>query len=144
MEEAKAYARAVKADDAEVPTHLWDNWVSAPEIPKEQRDMALTGFWRLGYRWFWQGLVKDCSAFGMQEHGKVWKEEGSRQDGNGVLTELGKDLRAISSMLWHASHTTWFKFNAGSCLVHFRFPERYQKEARDGVKAFFKKSGPTT
>ncbi len=69
--------------------------------------------------------MKDCSAFVMQEHCKAWKEEGSRQDVNGVLTELGKDLRAISSMLWYASHTTWFEFNAGSRLVHFRFPERY-------------------
>ncbi len=49
VEEAKAHARAVKANDAEVPTHLWDNWVSAPEIPKEQRDMALTRFRRLGF-----------------------------------------------------------------------------------------------
>jgi hypothetical protein len=38
----------------------------------------------------------------------------------------------------------WFKFNAGSQLVHFRFPKRYRKEAWDGVKSFFEWLGPTT
>jgi hypothetical protein len=28
IEEAKSFAKAVKADDAEVPTHLWNNQVS--------------------------------------------------------------------------------------------------------------------
>jgi hypothetical protein len=47
-------------------------------------------------------------------------------------------------MLWHLTHTSWFEFNTGSRLVHFCFPERYRKEAWDGVKTFFERPGPTT
>jgi hypothetical protein len=143
VEEAKAYARAVKADDAEVPTHLRDDRISAPEIPKEQQDRALAGLRKLGFQWFWRVLMKDCAAFVRKRHGEHWREGGRRQDGKGPLTELGKDLRAIASMLWHANHTTWFEFNTGSWLVHFRFPEKYRREARDGVKAFFERPGLT-
>jgi hypothetical protein len=52
VEEAKAYARAVKADDAEVPTHLWDDRVNATDVPKRQKVKALSGFRKLGFRWF--------------------------------------------------------------------------------------------
>ncbi len=68
-------------------------------------------------------------------HGKAWKGNGVRRDGAGNLTELGKDLAAITGMLWHASHTSWFEFNAGSRLVHIRFPLRYRKEARESREA---------
>ena len=142
--EAKAYARAVKADDAEIPTHLWDDRVNAPSVSKRQKGKALSGFRKLGFRWFRRGLVEDCSKFMRSEHGKDWKERGARRDATGKLTELGRDLAAIAGMLWHAGHTTWFEFNAGSRLVHFRFPPRYRKEARDGVRPFFERPGPTT
>jgi hypothetical protein len=78
------------------------------------------------------------------EHGKDWRESGIRREASGKLLELAKDLAAITGMLWHAGHTTWFEFNAGSRLVHFRFPERYRREARDGVRPFFERPGPTT
>ena len=44
IEEAKEYARAAKADNAEVPTHLWDDQVAASDVPKGQKDQALSGF----------------------------------------------------------------------------------------------------
>ena len=63
--------------------------------------------------------------------------------GGNALTELGRDQQAISSMLWHASHTTWFEFHAGSRLLHLRLPIRYRPMARDGVPVFFESSGLT-
>ncbi len=99
LEEAKAYARAVKADDAEVPMHLWDNRVNATDVPKRQKVKALSGFRKLGFRWFRRGLVWDCFEFMRSEHGKDWRESGIRREA--------------------AGHTTWFEFNAGSQLVHF-------------------------
>ena len=47
-------------------------------------------------------------------------------------------------MLWHSTHSNWFKFNAGSRLVHFCFSEGYQKEAQDGVKIFFEQPSPAS
>ncbi len=139
----KAFTKAVKADDVEVPTHLWNDQVSTAGVPKERRDRALTRFRKLGFQLFQKGLVKDCCAFLSQTHGKNWMEK-RQQDGEGALTELGRDQRTISSMLWHSSHMSWLEFNTGSRLVHFRFPERYRWEAWNGVWAFFEKPGPTT
>ncbi len=39
--EAKAYAKAVKADDATVPTHLWNERVIAPGIASSVRDQEI-------------------------------------------------------------------------------------------------------
>jgi hypothetical protein len=47
-------------------------------------------------------------------------------------------------MLWHTTHTNWFKFHAGSRLVHLRFPIQYRTMARDGVLVWFEKPGPAT
>jgi hypothetical protein len=43
IEEAKAFAKAVKADDAEIPKHLWNNLIMMGPAPKEQ-GAALAGF----------------------------------------------------------------------------------------------------
>jgi hypothetical protein len=51
----------------------------------------------------------------------------------------------MANLLWHSTHTSsWFEYNAGLHPVCFRFLERYHKEARDRVRPFFKKPGPTT
>ena len=50
----------------------------------------------------------------------------------------------IAGILWHATHTNWFEFHAGSRLVHLRFPIRYRKMARDGVPVFFERPRPTS
>ncbi len=54
---AKAFAKAIKADNVEVPVHLFNDSVRTPGIKDAQRDVALNMFWRLGDRWFLKGLV---------------------------------------------------------------------------------------
>jgi hypothetical protein len=72
IEEAKEFAKAVKADNAKIPVHLWNDRVKAPGISKEKRDAALTGFRKLGLRLFLHGLVKDCAAHMKEAHGPDW------------------------------------------------------------------------
>jgi hypothetical protein len=36
IKEAKEFAKAVKADDAEIPVHLWNDRVKAPGTSKEK------------------------------------------------------------------------------------------------------------
>ncbi len=48
--EAKAFAKAVKADDAEVPVYLWNNRIKTPSsITEAQRDKALDILRELGH-----------------------------------------------------------------------------------------------
>jgi hypothetical protein len=42
--QAKAFAKAVKLDEANVPAYLWNNWVRAPGTTIERRDWALDVF----------------------------------------------------------------------------------------------------
>ncbi len=63
IEEAKAFAKVVKADDAEVPTHRWNDQVSMTRMANKQRDKALTEFQKLVFQLFRQGLMRDCCAF---------------------------------------------------------------------------------
>jgi len=72
IEEAKDYAKAVKADDVDIPVHLWNDRVKAPGISKEKQDAALTGFRKLGLRLFLRGLVKDSVAHMKEAHGPEW------------------------------------------------------------------------
>jgi len=144
VEESKDFARVVKADDAEIPIHLWNDRVKAPVISKKRRYKALVvGLRKLGFRRFRNVLLRDCSAYLASAYGADWERKPRRKRG-GERTKLDRDKGAITIMMWHSTHTNWFKFNTGSRLVHFRFPERYWKEARDGVKVFFERPGPTT
>jgi len=141
--EAKEFAKAVRADDAEVPKYLWNDRVRCPpDVTKAQRDIALEAFRKLGHRWFLRGLVRDCLAYVHTTHGTMWEKP--RRSKDGELTKLSKDREAITSILWHSVNTSWFDCHAGSTLVHFRFPPRYREMARDGVEVFFEKPGPTT
>ena len=70
VDEAKAYAKAVKADDMEVPLHLWNKRIRSPGVTREKRDAALTAFRKLGHRWFLRGLTRDCSVYMWRTHGK--------------------------------------------------------------------------
>ena len=83
----------MKADDADIPTYLWNDRVKAPGISKEKRDVALTGFRKLGLRVFLRGLVKDCVAHMKKAHGAGWMGK-PRQHRDGGLTELGRDQSA--------------------------------------------------
>ena len=142
IREAKAFAKAVKADDAQVPSHLWNDRVPC-SAGVEARDGALDAFrsmwWHKGYM---RGLRRDCFDYMCQEHGEEWSTSRRRVDGK--MTAVGRDQHAISNLIWHATHTNWFEYQAGSRLVHFRFPPRYQRMARDGVPIFFETPGPTS
>ncbi len=116
VEELKAFAKTVKADDAEVPVHLLNDRVKA------------VGLRKLKSRWFRKGLLRDCLTYLASAYGADW-EKRPRQGKGGGRTKLDRDQEAITSMLWHSTPTTWFEFNAGSRLVHFCFPEQYRKEA---------------
>jgi hypothetical protein len=44
VDEAKAYAKAIKADDAEVPLHLWSERTRAPGVTQAKGDAVLMAF----------------------------------------------------------------------------------------------------
>jgi hypothetical protein len=140
--DAKAYAKAVKADDAGVPVELWNDRISLLGIRSEAMvaalgafrelghsdleilgviGVALVAFRKLGWRWYMKVLLRDSVRFMREQHGVDWsiKPRVAREGS----TELGRDQEAIIGILWHATRTDWFEYPAGSKVVHFRFPK---------------------
>jgi len=142
VDEAKAYAKAVKADDAGIPVQLWNDRISFAGVGSEVMGVALTALRKLGWLWFMKSLLRDCIRFMKERHGADWARR--LRKGREGITELGRDQTAIMSLLWYSAQTDWFEYTAGSRLAHFRFPTRYQKLARDGVPIYFELPGPTT
>ena len=141
IKEAKEFAKAVKADDAEVPVYLWNERIKS-SANEEDRDRALAGFRKFGLSLFIKALRRDAVQYLRDTYGD-WMGA-KRKNNDGTLTSLGKDLRGISHMLQHTTHTNWFEYLAGSRIIHFRFPLKYRDMARDGVPVFFEKEGPST
>ncbi len=139
--QAKAFAKAVKANDADVPIYLWNNRVRASGVSKDWRDAALkVVLWKFCLRCWLRSLMEDCLAYVRRTYGSTWG--GTCHTKEGHLTWLGRDLQALSGVLWHAAHTSWFEYTAGSRLVHICFPAHYQGMARDRVRVFFECPGP--
>lgn len=143
IEDAAIGKKAVRADDAEVPVHLWNSRIPESDRVKDGHQ-ALNGFRSFGLQLFRRALYLDCMEYLDTEYGSDWRsklESGQLKlkSSSGKLTELGRELDAVRGILWHANETNWFEYLSGSRLHHFRFPIRYRKEARDGTEIFFEK-----
>ena len=138
VKEEHDLAKAVKSDDAEVPTHMWDSRVcrGAPTSKQEAKLAVMRDFFMCIYR---RRLWRDCRKFLSDRYGKNWYA--MRRKGH---QNLKADLAAMQDILWRVSGNTWFEYPAGSRLLFFRFPAKYRMEARDGVPPYFTKEGPTS
>ncbi len=72
VEEAKAFAKAVMAEDAKILMHLWNNHVNVPGLPNGCRDKALHTVQQLGFRFFKTSLLTDCCKYMARTHGLGW------------------------------------------------------------------------
>ena len=89
IKEAKEFAKAVKADDAEVPVYLWNERIKS-SANKEDRDRALTGFRKFGLSLFIKALRRDAIQYLRDTYGD-WM--GAKQRGRimmGLLPHWAK------------------------------------------------------
>ncbi len=141
--QAKTFSKAVKADDADVPSYLWNDRIRAPGVEDGRRDWALDILRKVHQRRFLKCLVQDCIQYMHEkDNGSIWGK--ARRTRDGELTQLGKDCAAILGILWHSFHTSWFEYHADSHLIHSQFPPRHWEMARDGMPVYFERPGPTT
>ena len=129
--------------------HLWDEKVFEPNYVKdlkpsteEQKLAAVATLRRWGLRIYWKNLLKDCLDRLRTKFGTDWYTKPRSR--NGKSTPVQVEVHALSNVMWHATEADWFEYNRGSQLHYFRFPPIYQKIARDGVRVFFEKKGPTS
>jgi hypothetical protein len=128
-------AKAVKADDAEVPVHLWDDRIMRRTASLEE-GKALTTLRLFALRLYRRRLLKDCLEDLKSRHGSTWV-------GNQTSAKVVVDVAAMREIVWRAANNDWFEYPMGSRLQYFRFPIKYQILARDGVPTFFLQPGPS-
>ncbi len=147
LADAKDQQKAAKADDAEVPVHIWNDVIKEGATARDDRcdsciDYAVSVLREWGLKRFWRRLYDDCIQRLRQNYGRDWFNLPRKEGGN--LTKLGVEIKALSDIMWYATECSWFEYKSGSALHYFRFPLFYQGIARDGVPVFFEKDGPET
>jgi hypothetical protein len=130
-------AKAVKADDAEVPVHLWNQFVARRETVDQATTKALETIRCFALRYYRRKLTRDCTKYLRTMHGQGWNAQKRRGKGN-----IDHDANAMKEIVWRAANNSWFEYPAGSRVHFFRFPRKYLKLARDGVPIFYKSAGP--
>ena len=139
--EVAAYAKATKADDAEVPVHLWDNRVWAlgwhnehvlaafkarMALPLDTLRMFLLRAW-------WRRLYRDYTNFMAREHGSDWLR----------MASASEDRKAGRECLHRACQADWWEWKAGSRLFFWRWGKAHRLAARDGYEVFVDGKLPT-
>ena len=56
-----------------------------------------------------------------------------------VKAELIKDIKVGGNALGRLAGSSWWSWDAGSTLLFWRWPKRYQKSIRDGTPVFIHK-----
>lgn len=146
---AKNNMKAAKADDAEVPVHVWnDALLRGVQLKSgtspEDVDRAANVLREWWLKRFWRKLYDACLTR-LRKHStdeSHWTVKPRVK--NGQATDLGMEIHALNAVLWHSTQGNWFEYKSGSALHYFRFPVFYQDIAKDGVPVFFEKEGPRT
>lgn len=106
--------RAVKSDKAEVKKEWWDEQVFGKAPSEEEASAADALRKSLLLRWS-RNVMEVCSKYMRDKQGDKWfgtedrPMKPLRNDG-GELTELGKDLEAVSDIMWRAFNSDWFDY----------------------------------
>ena len=151
VKEQHDLAKAVKSDDAAVPIHLWNEkikqgiqmnliWTSPrfSDCKEQVFEWALKSIRSFLLRQYRRRLYLDCIKELHTKMGRNWFE--MRRKGH---DKLNVQLNAMRDILWRACENDWFEYPAGSRLLYWRWPKKYQKQARDGVPVYFLEEGPT-
>jgi hypothetical protein len=130
----EAHRQAVKADDAEVPIHLWNNRIWRKKLHSEK---ALHGFRerftgrcpldaiRCGLLRYWRKLVR--SSFQLYLDTTYGRHRTEPKEGN-----LARDLEQGRDCLDKAGAADWWEWKGGSTLFFWRWAPEFQAFARDG------------
>ena len=133
-------AKAVKSDDAEVPIHLWDKRIcrGKPTTTQVEKLAILRDFILQLYR---RRTYLELKSFLRRKHGPSWFEPITKVNPNNK--ERSRDRAAARDLLWRVCNNDWFEYPYGSRLFYNRYPTKYRREARDGVKVYFTGPAPT-
>jgi len=131
--------KAVKADDAKIPVHWWDNKVrealklSRDKVADDRLSWCLDRI-RQATLYFWKRKV--ASSFWLW-----WARDKHLRSSKG-LPPRHECLEPGLHALHHSVDASWFDWDRGSAPFFWRFPAHWQAEARDGLRPRFVSDPP--
>jgi hypothetical protein len=140
-----AYRLAVKADDALVPTHLWDDRIWRVEMHMEsQREAFVVRYSRCPLATLrgallchWRTMIRRSFLdYLVLTYGTQW------MDCAATLPALIEDLQYGRDCLVNASDSDWWEWKGGSSLIFWRWPAEFRAMARAGHPVWVKSSLP--
>jgi len=137
-QELKQMQVATKADDSEVPVHIWDHRI-LPNQDQAVRGPILNALRGFALRWWCKHTRRDflrwfkewyptCLTDLALSLPKVLRHRKARID-----WECGRDCIRRSTL------ASWWEWDAGSRPFHWHWPEEYQVIIRDGLRPWFHK-----
>jgi len=135
--EAKRIQAATKADDADIPVHLWDQRI-LPDTEQAVRGPVLDKIRSFCLRWWRRQVLRGFLTWfkssypstvinGQLNIKQILRTASARRD-----LECGRDC------IWRCSGASWWEWDVGSRPFHWRWPKEYQELIRDGLKPWFK------
>ncbi len=102
--------KAAKADDAEVPVHLWNDVIKEGATLRKDRcdcdgcvDHAVSVLRELGLKRFWKRLYDDCIQRLRENYGREWFYFYLPRMKGGTPTSVGIEVQALSNIMWHST-----------------------------------------
>ena len=130
---------SVKADDAAVPTSLWNRklFLHPTKYIPEKHDRILENLReKFDLRWYRKHLMQSFSRYMQSKHGIDWAiklSDAIKQYIHGnTKSEIILDGNVGADTVGRAVNADWWNWSDGSTLLFWRWPEEVRLEARDG------------
>jgi len=123
-------AKAVKSDDAKVPTMLWDIRTGLFKEKDHQRMPRVMRACNLLRRKMWGRWMRNIyRSYLRYRRGELMRR--------GLSTLPDGELDAAREALMYAAHSDWWEWHEGSSIFFWRWPKAWEEEIRDGLAPFF-------
>ncbi len=140
--EQKKNLGATKADDAEIPFHLWNDRILSPHsyLTLEQENTALTNIRTFALRWWRRRITKEFLTWFQSEYLIFFQRLEVRE----ILQykRAWKDWQAGQDCIRCCANSSWWEWDLGSHPLHWRWHQDYQLLIRDGVLPWFLSKPP--
>jgi len=146
LDKERAYKRmqaATKADDAEVPTELWDSRI-LPQATLEQRCKILSPLRNFFLRWWRKNVMRSFLTWFRQKYKNCVLGHTLNLKRIFRNKTAYRDWLAGKDCIRRCSWATWWDWDVGSRPLHWRWPMEYQEAIRDGLPPWFSTTPPTS
>ena len=146
IDETLVTEKAVKVDDSDVPTHLWDLRIS---LVLQSPTLLLDRLRDFMHRVACRRVFRSLTAYLARTHPTNWTSWVHQSVNRGGSYSYSfpsaflRDLAKGRAALHHYVDSSWWKWTRGSALLFWRWPPSSIESARDGFRIWISSQLPT-